>query len=183
MINNIYNGLGITIFKADLYFPLESHPANNKPIMIIIHRSNRDKESIYDIDERQQDTSGFKYHYYIRKDGSIFAGRMEYMASEHCKGHEANSISICLEGYFKDEIPDKQFIALQHLIQDIQSRRGVMEVFAHNELDEEVECPGKYFPINQLRSNLQVCGHPGDLPDCEYKRNMEADPQRWNPLP
>lgn len=183
MINNIYNGMGIKILKADLYFPLKTQQANNRPVMIIIHKSNRAKESIYDIDERQQDVSGFKYHYYIRKDGDIIAGRMEYMASDHCKGHEADSISICLEGLFTEEVPHSQFIALHHLIEDIEYRRGVMRVFAHNELDKNVECPGKDFPINQLRSNIQVCGHPGDLPDCDYKRRMEADPQRWNPLP
>lgn len=183
MTNNIYNGMGITINKADLYFPLEYHAAYNKPKLIVIHKSDRKSETIYDLEERQSEPSGFKYHYYIRRNGNIYAGRMEYMASNHCKGHEMISIAICLEGEFDAEVPDKQFIALHHLIQDIQSRRGCMTVYAHYELDDKVVCPGELFPINQLRSNLQVCGHPGDLPDCEYKRQMEADPQRWNPLP
>ena len=185
MIDNIYNGMGITIIKADLYFPLEEQKPVNNPKLIIVHRNNRDNESIYELEERQQNKSGFKYHYYVRKDGTIIAGRMEYMASNHCKGHSNDSIAICLEGRYDEEVNKKQFSYLQRLIQDIQSRRGMMTVYAHNELDKDVLCPGdkKLFPINLLRSNLQICGHPGDLPECEYKRRIESDPHRWNPLP
>ena len=88
-----------------------------------------------------------------------------------------------IEGIYDEELNKKQFSYLQRLIQDIQSRRGMMTVYAHNELDKDVLCPGEkeLFPINLLRSNLQICGHPGQ--EGFYKGQIESDPHRWNPLP
>ena len=41
---------------------------------------------------------GIGYHYVVRRNGSIEAGRPEWMVGAHCVGHNAHSIGVCYEG-------------------------------------------------------------------------------------
>jgi Negative regulator of beta-lactamase expression len=41
---------------------------------------------------------GIGYHYVIRRNGEIEAGRPEYLVGAHCKNHNAHSIGVCYEG-------------------------------------------------------------------------------------
>ena len=41
---------------------------------------------------------GIGYHYVVRRDGQIEAGRPEYMVGAHCLNHNAHSIGVCYEG-------------------------------------------------------------------------------------
>ena len=41
---------------------------------------------------------GIGYHYVIRRNGVIEAGRPEWMVGAHCQHHNQHSIGICYEG-------------------------------------------------------------------------------------
>lgn len=48
------------------------------------------------------------YHFYITRKGNCYAGRpIEYVGA-HCKGHNRDTIGICLEGDFRRVNPTKE---------------------------------------------------------------------------
>jgi len=48
------------------------------------------------------------YHYFIEKDGKITQGRADTDEGAHCKGHNIDSIGICLAGNFDVTFPTKE---------------------------------------------------------------------------
>ena len=45
--------------------------------------------------------AGIGYHFFVRKDGSIYRGRPEGVVGSHAKGSNSDSIGICFEGSYK----------------------------------------------------------------------------------
>ena len=82
------------------------------------------------------------YHFFIRKDGAIEKGRDVKYVGAHAKGHNHDSIGICLSGD-KDFTLD-QYIALGALLQVIEIEYGHMTVHPHNEFNENKTCPNFY---------------------------------------
>lgn len=87
---------------------------------------------------------GFKkvgYHYFVRSDGTIEKGRDENEVGAHVKGHNSNSLGICLHG--KNEFTIAQFKALEILLIDICSRHDLekKDILSHNDLDGSKSCP------------------------------------------
>jgi len=68
------------------------------------------------------------YHWVIRRDGTVEAGRPENRTGAHTRGHNSNSIGVCLVGGMsKDGEPffnftRHQILALEQLISDITRR-------------------------------------------------------------
>ena len=46
--------------------------------------------------------AGIGYHFFVRKDGSIYRGRPENDIGSHAKGSNSDSIGICFEGSIYD---------------------------------------------------------------------------------
>lgn len=86
-----------------------------------------------------QDWAGIGYHYVIPIDGAIEHGRPEYWTGAHCRGHNIDSIGICMIG--TDEYSDAQWKALAHLVTGIQHRYPGIEIHGHNEYSTKT-CPG-----------------------------------------
>lgn len=90
--------------------------------------------------------NGIGYHYYIRKDGSIYRGRPEWALGSHAKGSNDRSIGICCEGdYMIETMPDAQLAALQWLLRDITGRNGKLKIKRHMDV-YPTDCPGVNFP-------------------------------------
>lgn len=111
---------------------------------IIVHCSASDEPSADDIDVirkwhqlRGWDDVG--YHFFIRKDGAIFKGRDVKYVGAHTKGHNHDSIGICLSG--NKEFTLDQYIALGALVQVIEIEYGAMTVHPHNEFNKNKTCP------------------------------------------
>lgn len=93
---------------------------------------------------------GIGYHYYVRKDGSIWRGRPEKVAGAHTVGKNFSSIGICFEGNFEEETMSAAQIAAGHaLISDIHVRYPGIPISGHRDHDSTA-CPGKNFPAELL---------------------------------
>lgn len=96
--------------------------------------------------------AGIGYHYYVRKDGSIYRGRPESMAGAHCNGINSISIGICAEGNFSEEtMSNVQKQALLELVKDIKSRYDIKWVRGHKEI-LSTSCPGTNFPLEEIKN-------------------------------
>ena len=94
--------------------------------------------------------AGIAYHYYIRKDGSVYAGRPEGMCGGHTTNWNYCAIGICFEGNFEiEEMPEAQRKAGQELVADIVRRNPAIKIGRHSEFGQTA-CPGKNFPFDKI---------------------------------
>lgn len=80
--------------------------------------------------------AGIGYHYYIRKDGTVYEGRpIEYIGG-HCLGQNSISVGIALEGDFRYEQPtDKQIQSAKETIKKIiKIYPTIKQVYNHKDL-------------------------------------------------
>lgn len=94
--------------------------------------------------------SGIGYHYYIRKDGSIYEGRPKNAIGAHAEGYNYRSISVCLSGNFETETPtDAQLVSLSFIIKKLRTDYPNAVIVGHRELNSTA-CPGgRLFPTVQ----------------------------------
>ena len=93
---------------------------------------------------------GIGYHYYVRKDGSIWRGRPEKCVGAHTVGQNYTAIGICFEGNYETEtMPAAQIAAGHALISDIHSRYSGIPITGHRDHDTTA-CPGRNFPEELL---------------------------------
>ena len=144
------------IIKEVEYNFTSKEEKDNKPEKIIFHHCARSIWSPEDINEYHKERGfiGIGYHYYIRKDGSIYKGRDEDSIGAHTKGENNNSIGICLEGNFEIEnITEVQKESLVSLSLYIINKYNIIDMMGHRVYAETL-CPGKNFNENELKSNI-----------------------------
>jgi len=96
--------------------------------------------------------AGIAYHYYVRKDGSIYRGRPEYWSGGHTSNWNHCSIGICFEGNFDAEtMPAAQAKAGAVLVANIKTRYPGIIVGRHRDYNSTV-CPGRNFPFYEIVS-------------------------------
>ena len=146
----------MTIKDANLQF---RGPAPNGGKMksvdsIILHHraGNGDVQSIHQ-QHMKQGWWGIGYHYYIRRDGSIWRGRPEQWVGSHAgssNDYNKHSIGICFEGNFEqEEMTDAQVAAGRELIADIKKRYKIKEILGHRDVAKTC-CPGKNFRMEEV---------------------------------
>ena len=90
---------------------------------------------------------GIGYHYVIRRDGEIEAGRPEYMVGAHCKNHNAHSIGICYEGGLDargqpaDTRTEAQKKTLLNLLRALKVDYPDALIVGHHDLNPQKACP------------------------------------------
>ncbi|MBR6720429.1 MAG: N-acetylmuramoyl-L-alanine amidase [Clostridia bacterium] len=96
--------------------------------------------------------SGIGYHFYIRKDGSIYRGRPIEKMGAHAEGNNMDSVGVCFEGNFEKDIMEKaQIESGKLLIGHIQECYGrKLEIAKHSDYGTTL-CPGKNFPFNEIK--------------------------------
>ncbi len=96
--------------------------------------------------------SGIGYHYFVRKDGSIYEGRPLNSMGAHVSGMNNCSIGICAEGNYDIEtsMPDAQYDAILSLISYLHDIYPDAKVVGHKDIGSS-DCPGKYYPLNSLK--------------------------------
>lgn len=97
--------------------------------------------------------SGIGYHYFVRKDGSVYRGRPEWALGAHVSGMNNCSLGICAEGDYDKErtMPDAQKSAIIILIKDVKSRYPNAKVVGHRDIGSS-DCPGKYYPLDYFKN-------------------------------
>jgi N-acetylmuramoyl-L-alanine amidase len=116
---------------------------------IIIHCSASDNiahDNIETIDRwhRERGWSGVGYHFFIRSNGTIELGRPLWKVGAHVRGHNHDSIGICLSGI--DDFSYQQLDSLEKLVKDLMYafNISVNNVYGHYELDNKKSCPNMY---------------------------------------
>ena len=95
---------------------------------------------------------GIGYHFFVRKDGTIYRGRPENTVGAHAYGANYDSIGVCFEGNFETEfMPLAQRIAGAELVKDLLTRYGLTEdaVIRHSDVCATA-CPGRNFPFDAI---------------------------------
>lgn len=122
--------------------------------VIILHHmaGNGTAQDIHRI-HRGNGWAGIGYHFFVRKDGSIYRGRPENRIGTHTAGHNYNSIGVCFEGNFeKDTMNTEQFNAGVELLEYLLDKYGDIPVKRHKDFNATA-CPGKNFPFGQMKED------------------------------
>ena len=97
-----------------------------------------------------QGWNGIGYHYYVRKDGTVYRGRPEAASGAHTENENWHTIGICFEGNFMTEIMSEvQLKAGRALIADIKTRYPGIDVKGHRDFNA-TGCPGTNFPFERM---------------------------------
>lgn len=90
---------------------------------------------------------GIGYHFFVRKDGTVYRGRPENAVGAHAGNNNYDSIGICFEGNFMTEtMSDVQRKAGQELVQYLKDKYGISTVQKHSDVNA-TGCPGAHFPF------------------------------------
>jgi len=89
------------------------------------------------------------YHYVIYRNGAIMSGRPVRISGAHCRGHNSDSIGVCLIG--NDEFTDKQFTSLRRMRDMLDNIFQGMTVHGHNEFTDKKTCPN--FDVQEVLTN------------------------------
>lgn len=151
---------------------------------IIVHCSDSDFGDINLIDawHRERGFLGCGYHYVIlngvpthgkpyneKFDGVVQPGRQLREFGAHCKGHNKDSIGICLIG--KHHFTAKQlYVALPDLVTMLRNELPIQvcDIYGHRDFDKNKTCPN--FDVKHLKLYL-MCGKPG------FKNNVKYETQ------
>lgn len=128
---------------------------------IILHHAEAVKCTADDIHKWHLNNgwAGIGYHFFVRKDGSIYRGRPEDTLGSHAKGANSDSIGICAEGSYMSEImPEAQKQAIKELVAHLKSKYGITKIQRHKDVTS-TDCPGTNFPFNEI-----VNGGPAPAP-------------------
>lgn len=124
---------------------------------VILHHAEASSATVWDINAWHLDNGwvGIGYHYYIRKDGSIYRGRPEWAVGAHATGHNDRSIGICCEGaYMTETMPAAQLASLKALLRDIMGRYGTLALKRHRDVNA-TSCPGDNFPWAEAQDYMK----------------------------
>ncbi|WP_238882072.1 peptidoglycan recognition family protein [Clostridium sp. YIM B02551] len=148
--------MSIKIIDLKLSWNGDLPHGENKPSRIVLHHADASVCTVVDIHRwhLQRGYAGIGYHYFVRKDGTIYQGREESQRGAHCPSANYNSLGICFEGSYMIEVPPQaQLNAGLDLIEDIKSRYGNnLQVYGHKDL-YATSCPGDKFPLDFIKNS------------------------------
>ncbi len=127
----------------------------NSTERIILHHAAASQCSADDIDKwhKQKDYSCIGYHFFIRKDGTIYRGRQENAVGAHAYQNNYNSIGICFEGDFeKEQMTDAQVESAKELVAYLKNKYNISKVQKHKDVNN-TSCPGKNFRFDEIANS------------------------------
>lgn len=131
----------------------------NEPDKVILHCSATPDSGDYvgaaQIDDWHKDRgwNGIGYHWVIRRSGLVEPGRPEDVQGAHARGHNKNSLGICLVGTSNFTV--QQVSSLKVLFKEIRMRHHIDadSWFCHYQFANKA-CPN--IPVNFLREFLNL---------------------------
>lgn len=145
----------MNIIKTNLEFNSNKTKRNIEDIKrIILHNSGvtvlQSIETIHYYHKNTRRYAGIGYHFYVRKDGTIYEGRpVEYIGA-HAGGNNSDSIGVCFEGNFNEEtMPEIQKEAGKWLVAYLKEQYNANIVQAHRDVNK-TDCPGANFPFDEI---------------------------------
>ena len=144
----------MNIIDTNLKFISSKLGYGNVPNKIILHHAEASKCTVQDVHSWHLNNgwAGIGYHYFIRKDGSVYKGRPDGAIGSHCQGSNTGSLGICFEGnYMKETIPTAQYNAGIDLIKYLRGKYGNLTIYGHKDL-LATACPGDKFPLADFKN-------------------------------
>lgn len=159
----------MNIIETNLGFGSMSY--RSKTTRIILHHAAAVTCSVQDVHRWHINNgwAGIGYHFFVRKDGSVYRGRPENAVGAHASGSNSDSIGICFEGNFDIEsMPAAQIQAGKELVSYLKGKYGIGTVQRHRDVGA-TSCPGNNFPFSEIAgvaaggSATSVSGSSGTL--------------------
>lgn len=119
---------------------------------IVLHHAAASSASVETVHQWHLNNGwiGIGYHFYVRKDGSVYRGRPENWVGSHTYGYNSTMIGICAEGNFETEkMSDAQKNAIIELLGYLRGKYGNVKIYGHRDLDSTA-CPGKNYPFDEI---------------------------------
>ncbi|NYA48022.1 N-acetylmuramoyl-L-alanine amidase [Haemophilus haemolyticus] len=97
------------------------------------------------------------YHFVIDTDGTVETGRKEGETGAHVKGHNLNSLGICLVGGItKDkrnhgEYTEAQWKALHRLLRELEAKYPSARICGHRDLSPDLNGDGTITPHEWIK--------------------------------
>lgn len=135
--------------------PLSIRKKTNR---IILHHAQAKTCSVEDIHQwhLKRGWSGIGYHFFIKKDGTIYQGRPENTIGAHAKGANSDSIGICAEGNFMQEKMNAlQLNAFIDLVSYLKKKYSITDIKRHKDVNA-TNCPGTYFPFSTIITSNHI---------------------------
>lgn len=98
------------------------------------------------------------YHFVIDTDGTVETGRQEGETGAHVKGHNLNSLGICLVGGITKEkrnhgeYTEAQWIALSKLLRKLESKYPSARICGHRDLSPDLNGDGTVTPNEWIKA-------------------------------
>ncbi len=146
------------IIDAGLKFESGHEVRSGKPKGIVLHHavSNGSVEQIHR-SHLNRGWIGIGYHFYVRKDGSVYRGRPENWIGAHAVGHNTK-IGICAEGnYMEDTMGKAQKQAIIEVIAYLLEKYGDLSIYRHKDVDATA-CPGANYPFTEIVNSAKKNG-------------------------
>jgi N-acetyl-anhydromuramyl-L-alanine amidase AmpD len=141
----------MNIIDSKLKFNSNHSERSGDPEGVVLHHAAASSASVETVHgwHLGNGWAGIGYHFYVRKNGSVYRGRPEKWIGAHTSGHN-EKIGICAEGNFETEtMPEAQRKATIELLEYLFDKYGDMKVYKHKDLDSTA-CPGKNYPFDSI---------------------------------
>jgi len=132
----------------------------------IIHHATASGETVEQIHAYHQSEgwAGIGYHFYIRKDGTIYRGRPIDVTGAHTFNMNYCSIGVCFEGNFMfDDMGAEQIAAGQWLMAYIRSMYPNIIFGRHSDFNA-TECCGTNLPFDEIVNVIEPTHSPETIP-------------------
>jgi len=97
--------------------------------------------------------AGIGYHFFVRKDGSIYRGRPIDTVGAHTYGENSETVGICFEGNFEEEeMPEKQVSSGIELVSWLLELYPQITKISKHMDHNATACPGKNFPFDRIKN-------------------------------
>ena len=126
---------------------------------IVLHHAEAVNCTAKQVDEwhKAKKWAGIGYHFFVRKDGTIYEGRPLWAQGAHVYGKNDISVGICAEGDYHNHdraMPQAQKTAIKQLIAYLRGLYPNAEIVGHGEIGAS-NCPGRYYPLAEMKNYEQ----------------------------
>lgn len=134
---------------------------------IILHHAESSNCTAEDIHRWHLDRgwAGIGYHFFVRKDGTIYRGRPEDCVGAHAYGSNYDSIGICAEGkYNEEEMTEAQKQSIIELVRYLEDKYSMNTIQKHKDVCA-TSCPGNNYPFTEIVNGIAVSGDVEEVLD------------------
>jgi hypothetical protein len=90
--------------------------------------------------------SDIGYHYVLRRNGIIEAGRPEQIKAAHTYGHNQDTLGVCYVGTYKPTIMQLESLISLYMLFKNKYQIGYLDWHGHNDFSSK-QCPGFYIGL------------------------------------